>query len=206
MPFISEESAYQIVKPYLGDLLGIVREAWSDWLRNPVAAQMQHPRTRAEIVWNQMVSHAKRRFDGDPRVKVQPVKFWQGILIDGKVFIRMKKAEKSLLSRNYPTPSAFAFNDQENDLFDGVSRLEVVYVLSEDEADLERVVLVQRHQKKITWALSLVSDDDQSSQEVLPFAPIAPLSGDVAQRVIKRKKGQAEKDGTQDKSAMGGEV
>jgi hypothetical protein len=72
MPFISEESAHAVVKPYINDLLYIVRQAWADWLSNPIAAQMQHPRTRADIVWNQWITHAKARFDGNSSVRVEP--------------------------------------------------------------------------------------------------------------------------------------
>jgi hypothetical protein len=133
-------------------------------------------------------------------------KHWAGVLIEDKVFIRMKKAEDSLLSRNYPTPSAVAFHDQIQDLFDGVARLELVYVLSRDATELERVVLIQRHKKRVMWKLALIGDDDESAQEVLPFAPMSPPEGDVARRVIKRKNDKARKDGTENRSAMGGDV
>ncbi|HZY19401.1 MAG TPA: hypothetical protein VFE82_13040 [Ramlibacter sp.] len=174
--------------PYFDILRRVVREAWDDWKTNPLAPQVQHKRVRASCVWNQFIAGAKRAFSEDSNVRVETMREWEGLLFHNKVFVRFKKASKALLSRNYPTPLALAYHDQQNDLFgSGVKRLELVYVLDESETELERICLVQRHREYIAWHLDLLGGGDDR-QEVLPFAPQAPAGPSVAKRVLKSKR------------------
>jgi len=207
MPFIAEEEARKVVQPYFADFRQIYGSAWTDWLASPVASRMQHKRVRANMMWNQLISHAKVRFDGNPRVRVDTLRNWDGVLIDNRIFIRMKKAEESLLSRNYPTQAALAFHDQIQDLFGGIARLELLYVLSNDETQLEQIVLVQRHKKQILWKIDVHGESSADMQTVMPFAPAPSFDGiAVAERVIRPKTDGSRKDGTQDAAAVGGDI
>ena len=117
------------------------------------------------------------------------------MLVDGKVFVRMKKGTHELLSRNYPTQAALAFHDQIQDLFGGIVRLELLYVLDETEVDIERIALIQRHKKSVAWVIDLLKPADDA-QNVIPFTggPVAPTAPTVADRVLKSKKGKKKDD------------
>ncbi|WP_155638850.1 hypothetical protein [Burkholderia cepacia] len=207
MPLIAEEEVRKVVLPYFADFQHIYASAWKDWLASPVASRMQHKRVRANLMWNQLISHAKVRFDGHPSVRVETLRNWDGVLIDNRIFIRMKKAEESLLSRNYPTQAALAFHDQIQDLFGGIARLELLYVLSKDETEIEQIVLVQRHKKQILWRIDVHGESGTDTQTVMPFAPLPTTDGlAVAERVIKPKTDGSRKDGTQDRAAAGGDI
>lgn len=194
MPTITKSVAEDLLQPHAGDFVRIVQDAWADWLANPVAPNMQHKRVRAGLVWNQLVTHAKARFDGREGVRVKDMAPWDGgVMIGDKIFLRFKKAGDDLLSRNYPTQSALAFVDQDQDLFEGIARADLVYQLDQSETEIERVAVVHRHKKAIAWVVDLVGEDPMS-QQVIPFpvAP-APVGPSVADRIIKPKK-QADKD------------
>lgn len=111
MPFIHRTDAERVASPYFPDFIDVVRAAWKDWMTGNYAAQMQHKRVRANCVWNQLLAHAKRQFEGRPDIRVESMRDWDGVLIAEKVFVRMKKGTHDLLSRNYPTQAALAFHD-----------------------------------------------------------------------------------------------
>lgn len=200
MPIITQAVAEQAISLFTKDLVYIIQAAWADWREGPYAAQMQRKSVRAMLVWNQMLAHAKRRFDGCDGIRVETLAPWEGILIGSDVFVRMKKADERLLSRNYPTRSALAFVDQTQDLFGGIVRLELVYLLDDSETSIERIVLVQRHKKSVVWMIDLLGENPMD-QNVIPLAePPSDADGaSVAKRIIKPK--QDIDDGEQDVSA-----
>lgn len=204
MPFIKRDDAEQIIQLYFDDFRHVVEAAWKDWRESVLASQMQHKRVRANYVWNQLIAHAKRRFDGKANVQVENRHSWDGVLIDDKVFIRMKKGSHELLSRNYPTQAALAFHDQIQDLFGGIARLELLYVLDDSETEVERIALIQRHKKSVAWVIDLLKPVDDV-QNVIPFVP-APRPGpapSVADRILKTKKGTKENEQPEPKPQQG---
>lgn len=199
MPIITQAAAEQALNQFSDDFAYIVESAWKDWLEGPYTAQMQRKAVRAMVVWNQMLAHAKRRFEGRDGVRVEMFKPWEGILVGNDIFIRMKKADEKLLSRNYPTRSALAFVDQTEDMFGGVVRLELVYLVDKSETCIERIVLVQRHKKSVVWMIDLYGNSPMA-QNVIPLSepPAEPNLDSVAKRIIKPK--QNSKDDDQDVS------
>lgn len=193
MPVITQAVAAELLQPFADDLVKVVHDAWADWLTNPIAPNMQNKRVRADVVWNQMITHAKGRLDGYSGVRVKSMAPWDGVMIADKIFVRLKKADDRLFSRNYPTQSAMAFVDQDQDLFEGIARADLVYVLDASETEIERVAVVQRDKNRIAWVVDLMGEAPMA-QEVIPF-PVTPVQGgpSVADRIIKPKK-QADKD------------
>ena len=190
MTFIHRDEADRIVRPYFDDLTFVMHTAWGDWRTGGLAHQLQHKRVRANYVWNQLLSHAKRRFDARESVRVETLRNWDGVLIDDRVFIRMKKGSHELLSRNYPTQAALAFHDQVQDLFGGIARLELLYILDDAETEIERIVLIQRHKKSVAWSIDLLGEVFDV-QNVIAFVP-TPIAGSPADRMIKPKEGNLE--------------
>lgn len=188
MVVMSAAQAQQFFEPYGEQLRSVVKEAWSDWKKNPLAAQLQHRRVRAGCVWNQFIAHARRVFGTSADVQVATMREWEGLLIKNRVFVRFKKASAKLLSRNYPTPLALDFHDTGKDLFgSGIKRVELVYVLDKTETQIDRVCLVQRHGRYVVWHLDLLGGGEEQ-QTVLPFAPEAPSGPPVAKRVLKARR------------------
>jgi hypothetical protein len=200
VPLITQAAAEAAVRPHFDDLVHVVQAAWKDWREASIASQMQHKRVRANYVWNQLIAHAKRRFDGHAVVRVETISRWDGLLVGDAIFIRMKKANRDLLSRNYPTQSALAFLDQTQDLFGGVARLELVYLLDDSETSIERIVLMQRHRNSVAWMIDLFGEAPML-QNVIPLSEPPAPTGSVAQRIMKPKREQ--NDGNKDVSTGG---
>lgn len=189
MPAITATRAETELRPLFIDFVSILQASWADWLRGSFAHQMQHKRVRANCVWNQWIANAKRVFEGRQNVRVETLKSWNGVLVNNRIFVRMKKGDRQLLSRNYPTQAALDFNDPQKDLFKGVARLELLYVLNKAETAIDRIVLVQRHKSKVAWEIELLDQANAADQTALTLAPTQP-SGSAAGRMIKPKNGE----------------
>lgn len=199
MPFASEAQVNRALKPLFGSLVSLVQRAHEDWKSSPFSASMQDPKVRANVIWNQFLYHAKSEFDEASNVRVENKYHWQGILIGDSFFVRMKKGDNNLLSKNYPTQSALEFNDASVDLFKGMVRLELIYTLDSLQASIDRIVIAQRHRNKILWAIDLLDSAEDNGQTVIPL-PVAPIQGSPASRILKPKKTTEEikKHGTDD--------
>jgi hypothetical protein len=195
MPLITQEEAEQAVRPFAEQCVAVIRSAFDDWLQGPYTHQMQRKSLRANIISNQMLANARRVFDNVAGVRVDDVPGYTGLLVGDNIFIRMKKADENLMSRNYPTKSALSYVDQSKDMFGGLVRLELVYQLGAYGTKIERIALLQRHKSKIVWHIDLL-DSGAAIQEVLPFAQPPAPEGSAAQRVLKpkRKSKKEEKD------------
>ena len=195
MIVLSSSDAHAALSPYFQLIQCVVDGAWKDWRDNPLAPQMQHKRVRATCVWNQLVARSRREFGGDPNVRVTTMKDWEGLLFKESVFLRFKKGSTGLISRNYPTNRALAYNDQMQDLLDGVSRLDLVYVLDSSETEIDRICVVQRDRKQVLWSIDVKGQASNKGQNVLPFAPVSPGGLPVAARILKSKRKQERDDG-----------
>lgn len=195
MPMITQEEAEHAVRPFAEQCVAVIRSAFDDWLQGPYTHQMQRKSLRASIISNQMLANARRVFDNVPGVRVDDVPGYTGLLVGDNIFIRMKKADENLMSRNYPTKSALAYIDQSKDMFGGLVRLELVYQLGAYGTKIERIALLQRHKCSVVWHIDLL-DSGAAMQEVLPFAQPPAPEGSAAQRMLKpkRKSKKEEKD------------
>lgn len=188
MPFADEAHVAAVLKPHFPALVDLITQAHKDWMGCSFAHTLQDPKVRANVIWNQFLYHAKAKFEGHEQVRFENKGHWQGLLVGGGFFIRMKKGCHQLLSRNYPTKSAKEFNDASVDLFDGVARLELLYTLDDLGVAIDRVAVIQRHRNKVLWAIDLLGGAEDHGQSVINM-PIAPRDGGTtAQRVLKPKK------------------
>ncbi|KQZ38953.1 hypothetical protein [Massilia sp. Root1485] len=188
MPIIAHNAAELAIRPFADRFVEVVQSSFKDWLEGPYASQMQTKAFRAQVVSNQMRANAKRIFDGMDGIRVESVPHYTGLLVGRDLFIRMKKADKKLLSRNYPTQNALAFVDQDRDLLGGLARLELVYQLNDVGTAIERIVLLQRQKQSVVWMIDLFGASPMA-QNVLPFAPEPAGEGtSVAKRIMKPKR------------------
>ncbi|KQY00338.1 hypothetical protein ASD28_13585 [Massilia sp. Root133] len=188
MPIIAHNAAELAIRPFADRFVEVVQSSFKDWLEGPYASQMQTKAFRAQVVSNQMRANAKRIFDGMDGIRVESVPHYTGLLVGRDLFIRMKKADKKLLSRNYPTQNALASVDQDRDLLGGLARLELVYQLNDVGTAIERIVLLQRQKQSVVWMIDLFGASPMA-QNVLPFAPEPAGEGtSVAKRIMKPKR------------------
>lgn len=202
MLILSREQGERLVSPFASDFVELTLSAWDDFMASGLAHQLQRRTVRANMVWNQIIARGKQRFFGNDSIRVDKISNWDGFVIDSRVFVRPKYAQDGLHSRNYPTPSALDFNDQSQDLFQGISRLDLIYTLDPLETAIERVAVVQRHKKATVWTLDLMGNSDDG-QETINFTPKEP-SGTPADRILKPKR-HGDRDAVQPRKRSGGE-
>lgn len=185
-----KETVIRDLEPLLPLLQQVFYRAWDTWLSNPVAATMEHKRVRADVVWNNTIAFLREGIDRLQRSNINLVKACRtkGIHLQidderGGYFIRCKKANRLLLSSNYPTQHAMDFHDPQVDMFGGVSRLELVYVIDKEEISVERVALVKRVKNLVIWFHELSIQPIQLEAH-RQEEPVLGDHGEVAHRVI----------------------
>jgi len=134
-------------------------QAWRDWQ----AAGLTHwrKRGRANYVWEQATHHALLNVSQRPDVTVIVKNESYHFLVDEAVSFRMKKADNSGFTSNYPTQEALAFHDSQQPLtgIPAAQRVEVTYTLNKAETDISDIVVVAREGDNISWSYSLMGID-----------------------------------------------
>lgn len=171
--------------------------AWKDWQ----SAKLTHwrKRGRSNYVWEQAAHYAVTAVGEMPGVTVIIKNESYHFLVDGTIAFRLKKADSSGFTRNYPTQEALAFHDPQLPLT-GVpaeQRVEVTYVLNTTETDISDVVVVARNGDQIAWTYSLLQSNSvaslpsgQSTQST-PTSNAAAPTGLVRPKGMKKDQGQA---------------
>jgi hypothetical protein len=155
---ITQALAAPILWPHQSRLYEIVVAAWNDYMTS-ITEQircLQHRRTRACIVHDFMVSHAKRLFEGVPGVHIEDRSGIVLLVIDDRLAIRFKKLDKENRTRNYPTQQALAFMQQlDLPTIPSLARLVVGYRLTNLETELESVFVVCPNGLSNAWGMEL---------------------------------------------------
>lgn len=145
--------------------------------------------TRAAVMWEHSVKNAIEALAED--AIVLPHNDTVSMIFGDKLLVRAKKADLELKSRNYPTPLAQLFHEPEADLFgyEGLQRVELVYVLNRFETAIDWIGIVARERDAVIWHFEL--EDDAASVETLPIdTPAAETAEDgTAADIAKLKKG-----------------
>lgn len=156
---ISEETAVALFTPIQADVVKVVLESWKKIHGSKLNFRA---RSRACLMFDEIFDRANLLFCDSPHVqKVEPVnnltaRFW----LDDRTFFRFKKGDANGYTRNYPTQSAMKFHGGENDLFGGTNRLELTYVISQDETEIVDIAVVHRNGGKINFRFSLLSEEN----------------------------------------------
>lgn len=157
MSLITKEEAHAIFSPYYRVFTSVFDNVWKNWLENDVAHRLMDKRVRGAILRNDALYFLKDEIETTSLkdIKYTKVPHQTGFLIGDKYFVRIKKGDKSFRSMNYPTQSALDFHNPEVDLFGGLVRLELLYILSDDGVGIDKIVLTQRNMKYVAWAIDL---------------------------------------------------
>ena len=193
------ETALAPLEPVLTDAF---LRAWKDWRGTPYAGHWQK-RGRANFVWEQAVHYATVAISQMSNVKVVPKNHSFHFFVDGKVAFRLKKADSSGFTSNYPTQEALCFHDPQLPLT-GVSsaqRVEVTYVLDKTGTSISDIAVVARCGKSVEWTYSLLRQESvvalPSNQPDSAPAKNSASTGLVRPKTQKKKQDEAADTGKQ---------
>jgi hypothetical protein len=179
MGMITEFEARQRFAAYVTPLRRIIFGAWSDWQLSTLAGTSRFARTRANVVWEQIVGRAHSEFFEDPRIRITRKSESCLFLLDEAVLFRFKKGDPAGSTANVPTQAQWDFHDPEQDLpgLPEIARVDVVYVLNALETAIADVVIVGRNRQKVEWMFSLLEGNEPLALPVTPISPDQDAGG-----------------------------
>jgi hypothetical protein len=190
---INEETAVALFEPIHADIVKVVLESW----RKIHASNLNFKaRSRACLMFDEILDQANLLFCDSPHIqKIEPVgnltaRYW----LNDRTFFRFKKGDAKGYTRNFPTQAALKFHEEESDLFGGTNRLELTYVLSQDQTEIIDIAVVHRNGGKVDFRFSLLNDENVLELPVTESAEAAPAS---AGNVAKLKSGLIQQDEVQ---------
>lgn len=191
----SKEQVEQIISDHVSGLRECVHEAWDRWRASDHARHLHWKTVMGNAMCNYFLEVATHKFYATGgRIHVETKRPYVGLFVESALFLRFKKGKRSLKTSNVQTKTAKAFHDKSVtiDALEGLSRLELVYVPTPDQLDVERIMLVSRDRGHIAWTIDLLARAE-TEQTVIEFPqqPQAP-QGPAAARVVKKKNGAAD--------------
>jgi hypothetical protein len=119
-------------------------------------------------------------------------------IADDLVLFRLKKADRKLFSRNFPTPLASMFHKHETDLFghEGFHRVEIVHTFNRFHTAIDWIGVVARDGKTMLWEFEICRGEGQVI--LMPVTPILPAGKTVVRPSVpdiveQGEQGQTEK-------------
>lgn len=137
---------------------------------NPDSGKWRRKTTRRHICWEAGVDKLIELLADDPGIQFLPHNDTMSFIFDDKVLVRLKNANITLRTSNFPTNLAELFHVHRADLFgyEGLQRVEAVYVADRFEAQLVWTGIVAREKKKHLWHFEV-------GPEAIPAAPVLPM-------------------------------
>jgi hypothetical protein len=163
-------------------------EAWTDYQKYPERIWWRRRSTRASIVWEHAVDRLIGELEQAPGAAIIPHQDTVLFVLDNMVLLRLKKASIELFTANVPTQFAQAFHLHQLDLpgFNGLHRVEAVYVLDEFETHQQWIGIVARQKKQILWHFELSADG--GIEQPVPLFPQSPAPESAGERIVQHKK------------------
>ena len=167
---IDESAARAVLAPLHDEFFGVIDSAWSRFQAGP-ATLTQRPsnRYRANAMADLMVDEARQRF-GD-RTGVRILEGDRFLLnVENCVLVQFKKVDQELLSANYQTPTAVAFDGQRTlPGLPDVSRITIGYQPDVAWSEISSVVVLLRRGRHLMWNYEL----EQALAETTAVQPLA---------------------------------
>jgi hypothetical protein len=137
--------------------------------------------TRRAIFWEIAVEKLIELTMDDPGLHLVEHHDTVSFIFDDAVLVRLKKADMSLHSSNYPTPTAELFDIHQADLFGftGMQRVEAVYIPNRFDNDIIWSGVVAHQGDAELWHFELTPPAAVPTA-TLP-APVQPPTTDLAQ-------------------------
>jgi hypothetical protein len=145
-----------------------------------VAATSRRKSTRRAIFWELAVDKLIELTIDDPGLHVVEHYDTVSFIFDDAILIRLKKADMSLQTSNYPTPTAELFDVHQYDLFGftGLQRVEAIYIPNKFETEIIWSGVVAHQGDVELWHFEFVPPIAVPTA-VLP-APVQPPPEDLA--------------------------
>ena len=165
-------------------------EAGNDAVRKqPDNGWWRRKSTRRAFFWENAVAKLIELTADDPGVQVIRHFDTVSFIYDDAVLVRLKKADYTLHSSNYPTATAELFHEHAADLFGhpGLQRVEAVYIPNRFDTNILWSGIVARNGNAPLWHFELVDT---------PTAPVIPIPAPAqppAASLVKLKKQTEEK-------------
>jgi hypothetical protein len=191
-----ENEVKEILRQFHNLIYDIIESAWQDWLESSEFPRTRTSRTRANIVWEQMINRATEVFANNPDVRIRQHNNTFSFIFREKVLLRFKKCDDRGYSANYPTQMALAFHDHEHDqlnLFDfgDYYRVEALYVLDELQLEVDHVLIQARNNSHKAWEYEIQSDGSLAGDITITFpTPPEPAEPQLLEPLIEEKRSE----------------
>jgi hypothetical protein len=175
-----------------------VREGWSayeqlypqrhSWIRKSSARHM---------VWEEVGRRLKAVAADDSGMAVLEHRDTLSLIIEDEVLFRLKHADTALMTQNYPTEEATAFDDHDVDLFGyrGLQRVRLCYVLDQYESGLIWVGIAAHDKGQFLWKIELDNGGALAAPERLPLEELDEDTARLARLKSAEKDEKKKKDG-----------
>lgn len=175
MALISRGDAVGVLTPHFPLLDEIFKRAMSGYSEYPAILRMDHSkRSRASILHDLIVRHAREVFEGVPGVVFRTIRGLFIVEIAGRLFIRFKKLDKRRMASSIPTKQSNCYYDQDIEQLhlDGippVTALVAGYQLDMFEQNLDSCLVTCPIGKSIHWAIDIQNPID--TMEIIQTPP-----------------------------------
>lgn len=173
----SQEVIQSELAPYEARFIQIIMDAWSQYRLFQRNHSLRFPRSRANVIWDWIAQGALEEFSGVDGISVTETDQTVWFRLSEAVVFRFKKADADGYSRNFPTQSALAFVDPQQDVF-GLAQaacVDVVYILDPSETEIQDIRIVLRNNNRMEWQYSiLLSEQVTLMPKPVEAAPEAP--------------------------------
>ena len=188
MPVPNESVVRQVLAQHERDarIRVCIEEAWNSLKsKYDERAKWRRKSTTRALMWENSIGAVVSEFDGDEGVKAIGHHDTMSFIADDTVLFRLKKANSTLFSTNYPTPLAGLFHAHREDLFghEGHHRVEVVHVFNRFQTALEWIGVVARNKRRVLWQFELPERGASVSVLPLPISPLRPAADTVLRPV-----------------------
>lgn len=182
-----ENEVKKVLEPIQYEIENIVTKAWQDY--RDLTDSVIFKRTRANIVWDRMVSRALKWSEEEPLTRTIIKNNTVCFVIDNKLLFRFKKGDSLGYSNNVQTKLALAYHDPQK-VLPGISsthRVDVVYMLNPLETEVEDICVVSRTHNVVNYIFSIKGSNSVEVPKIQPQystskASITKLKKDVIEK------------------------
>jgi hypothetical protein len=167
-----EEVVRRKLAPYEPRFRKVIDSAWAQYSGMPQRHKFLFLRTRANIVFDFIVSGLFVEFDGDPDVRMIQKNETLKILVAGDILIRVKKANGLGLGSNIPTQEVQRFIWQEPEipgLLRELHKIEICYFEDLTGAEIASVQATARDNDVKLWSYEIDRDKSGVAGAIIPF-------------------------------------
>lgn len=139
----------------------------------PERGRWRRKSTFRGLVWEEIVSDLAAIEATDKDFRLVSHRDTVSFIVEDAVLFRVKHADVTLATTNYPTPEAVSFDNHEVDLYGyiGLQRVELCYVLNEFETSIIWVGIAARSNGVHLWKIELSDSGVLAPVETLPLEP-----------------------------------